>query len=298
MSAARHREPPSTDPLIVLAGGGRFPALVAASATARGRKVVIAAIRGEADPAVEAFDHVWIGRGHLSRLIRLARRTGARDLVIIGGMKERRMPRLSEIDLADLIEVVRHWRLLTHGEDGVLRRIARLLEARGLRIVGAGEAAPDLLMPAGPLGAQVPNESDRASIGFGLEAARRHGRGDVGQGVIVTDRTVVLKEGPAGTDAMIAAFAATPCSKERRGILVKSPKPIQDLRLDMPAIGPETVRAAAAAGLQGIAVVAGSTLVADRAALAAAADAAGLFVWGADAPLDLAADAATGEAPR
>ena len=271
-----------TDPLIVLAGGGRFPVLVAEAVTARGRAVTIAGIRGEADPSIEAFDHVWIGRGHLSRLIRLAKREGARDLVIIGAMKERRMPRLSEIDLADLVELVRNWRILTHGEDGVLRRIARLFEARGLRVVGAGEAAPELLMPVGALGRVVPDETRRAAILFGLGEARRHGAGDVGQGVIVTDRTVVLKEGTAGTDAMIAAFAAMPCSRERRGILVKCPKPIQDLRLDTPVIGPETVRAAAAAGLEGLALLAGATLVADRAEVARIADAAGLFVWGID----------------
>lgn len=272
----------SPEPLVILAGGGRFPVLVAESVRAQGRPVAVAAIRGEADPAIEAFDHVWIGRGHLSRLIRLARRIGARDLVIVGGMKERRMPRLSEVDLADLVEVIRHWRLLTHGEDGVLRRIARLFEARGLRVVGAGEAAPDLLMPVGPLGTRVPDAAALETIAFGVEAARRHGRGDVGQGVVVTGRTVVLKEGPAGTDAMISAFSALPCSKEKRGILVKCPKPIQDLRLDMPAIGPATVRAAAAAGLAGLAVVAGATLVADRAEIARIADEAGLFVFGVD----------------
>lgn len=272
----------SPEPLVILAGGGRFPALVAQAARAAGRPVTIAGIRGEADPEIEAFDHVWIGRGHLSRLIRLARRKGARDLVIVGGMKERRMPRLSEIDLADVLVVARHWRLLTHGEDGILRRLARLFEARGLRVIGAAEAAPQLLMPVGALGAKEPAAEALATIAFGVGAARRHGRGDVGQGVVVDDHTVVLKEGPAGTDAMIAAFSALPCSKEKRGILVKCPKPIQDLRLDMPAIGPETVRAAAAAGLEGLAVIAGATLVADRDEVARIADETGLFVFGVD----------------
>ncbi|MCE1235689.1 MAG: UDP-2,3-diacylglucosamine diphosphatase LpxI [Hyphomicrobiales bacterium] len=276
----------SGEPLIVLAGGGAFPALIAAAATARGRPVTIAGIRGEADPAIEAFDHVWIGRGHLSRLIRLARRRGARDLVIVGGMKERRMPRLSEIDLADLFELARNWRILTHGEDGVLRRLARLFEARGLRVVGAGEAAPELLMPVGALGAHRPSAAAQDSIAFGVEAALRHGAGDVGQGVVVTGRKVVLREGSAGTDAMIAAFGSLPCSGEGRGILVKCPKPIQDMRLDIPAIGPETIRAAAAVRLEGIAVIAGRTLVADREAVARLADETGLFVWGVDEPSD------------
>lgn len=268
---------------MILAGGGRFPVLIAEAARARGRAVTIAGIRGEADPAIEAFDHVWIGRGHLSRLIRLARRVGARDLVIIGGMKERRMPRLSEFDLTDLVEIVRHWRLLTHGEDGILRRLARLFEARGLRVVGAGEVAPELLMPLGALGAHRPDADALDTIAFGVTEARHHGRGDVGQGVVVADHTVLVKEGTAGTDAMIAALVALPSSIKSRGVVVKCPKPIQDIRLDMPAIGPATVRAAAAAGLRGLAVVAGETLVADRDELVRVADAAGLFVWGVDA---------------
>jgi len=274
------RRSPSAEPLIILAGGGRFPILVAEAARAAGRPVTLAGIRGEADPAIAAFDHVWIGRGHVSRLIRLARARGARQLVIVGGMKERRMPRLSEVDLADLFVVLRHWRLLTHGEDGILRRIARLFEARGLRVVGAGEAAPQLLMPTGALGRVVPDAAARAAIAVGVDAATRHGRGDLGQGVIVVGETVAAKEGWAGTDAMLAAFAAAPRATEGPAVLVKCPKPIQDLRLDMPAIGPETIRSAAAAGLSGIAVVAGATLVADRAELVAAADAAGLFVFG------------------
>ncbi|MCC8234554.1 LpxI family protein [Pinisolibacter aquiterrae] len=280
MPAATGSRSDAEGPLVILAGGGRLPLLVAEGAAARGRRVTIAGILGEADPAIEAHDHVWIGRGHLSRLIRLARARGARDLVIIGGMKERRMPRLSEFDLADLFELIRNWRLLTHGEDGILRRLARLFEARGLRVVGAGEVVPDLLMPAGPLGVARPSEAHLQTIAFGAGAARGHGLGDVGQGVIVTGRTVVLKEGFAGTDAMIDAFSKMPCAREKRGILVKCPKPIQDPRLDQPVIGAETVRAAAEAGLEGVAVEAGATLVADREALIRLADAAGLFVWG------------------
>ena len=271
------------DPLLILAGGGRFPLLVAEAATARGRPVTIAAIREEADPEVAKFDHVWLGRGHLGRLLKLARRTGARELVIIGHMRQRRMPRLSEIDLVDIAVVLRHWRLLSRGDDGVLRRLARLFEAKGLTVVGADRVAPELVMPTGALGRVVPDAAALADIAVGRAAAAEHGRTDIGQGVIVVDGAVARAEGPAGTDAMIAAHAAErPAGAPARGVLVKRPKPIQDLRLDMPAIGPDTVRAATAAGLAGIAVEAGGTLVADRAELVRAADAAGLFVWGFD----------------
>ena len=270
-------------PLVVLAGGGRFPALVAASARRAGRQVSIAGIIGEADRTIEAFDHLWIGRGHVSRLIAFAKKRGAGDLVIVGGIKAKRPPTFAEFDLADVWIVLTHLPLLLRREDGILRRVARFFEGRGLRVIGAAEAAPDLLMPAGALGAVQPSAEAEASIRLGVAAAMDHGLGDVGQGVVMLGPDVVLREGWAGTDAMIADFAALPDKGSAPGVLVKCPKPIQDMRLDMPAIGPETVRAAAAAGLAGIAVIAGQTLVAEREAVATLADRAGLFVYGVEA---------------
>ncbi|WP_333826083.1 LpxI family protein [Pinisolibacter sp.] len=271
----------SSGPLAILAGGGDFPGLVAAAARARGREVIIAAIRGEAGPSIEAFPHRWVGRGQLGTVLRLFRDAGARDLVIVGGIRDRRLPRLCELDFGAVVEFLRNLRILRRGDDSLLRKIARIFERRGLRIVGAGEAAPDLLMRAGALGEARPDASARADIECGIAAARDHGARDLGQAVIVVDGRVVAREGRDGTDAMLAAHAATRRPGEpRRGVLVKLPKPIQDLRLDMPAIGCGTVDAAASAGLAGIAVEAGGTLVADAAGVGAAADAAGLWVWG------------------
>ena len=272
---------PPAGPLAILAGGGAFPKAVAEAARAEGRAVVIAAIRGEADPAIEVFPHRWVGRGQLGTILKLFRRAGARDLVIIGGIRDRRLPRLSELDLGAIFEFLRNLRILTRGDDSLLRRIARIFERRGLRIVGAAEVAPDLLMTDGPLGRLRPAPDGLADVEVGIAAARAHGARDLGQAVIVVDGRVAAREGRDGTDAMLAAHAAPrPPVAPRHGVLVKLPKPIQDLRLDMPAIGPATVAAAAAAGLAGIAVEADGTLVADRPAVAAAADAAGLWVWG------------------
>lgn len=273
--------PVAGDALVILAGGGRFPVLVAEAARRQGRDVTIAAIRGEADEAVTQFPHRWIGRGQLGTLMKLMRAQGARDLVIVGAIKARRLPRLSELDLGGILEVIRHWRILRHGDDGLLRKIARLFEARGLRVVGAAEVAPELLMPKGALGHRLPSGTDLGDISIGLSGARAHGREDRGQAVIVRHGVVVLKEGPEGTDAMIASWGVMRAAGSvDGGILIKCPKPRQDRRLDMPAIGPETVRSAVAAGLRGIAVEAGGTIVADRDEMVRLADAAGIFVWG------------------
>lgn len=271
----------SSGPLAILAGGGAFPELVAAAARAAGRPVVIAAIRGAAEAGVTAYPHRYVGRGQLGAVIRLFRSAGARDLVIVGGLRERRLPRLSEIDLGAIVELIRNYRILRHGDDGLLRRVARIFERRGFRIVGAAEVAPHLLVPRGPLGTQAPGEREAANVAIGLAAARDHGRRDLGQGVIVVDGRIVAREGPEGTDAMLAAHAAARSpGAPACGVLVKCPKPGQDLRLDMPAIGPATVAAAARAGLAGVAVEAGGTLIADAAEVGRLADAAGLFVFG------------------
>jgi DUF1009 family protein len=273
--------PAAFAPLAILAGGGVFPSLVAAAAVSRGRAVTIFAIRGEADQAIESFPHRWIGRGQLGRLIRGMRRAGARDLVIIGGIRERRLPRPSELDLTGIIEVIRNRKILFQGDDGLLRKIARLIEARGVRVVGAADVAPELLMPEGPIGRLAPSARDFGDIAVGLPAAKAHGRADLGQAVIVVDGVVVAHEGPDGTDAMIARFGdARPLLDEPSGVLVKCAKPDQDRRLDLPAIGPATVLAAARAGLAGIAVETGSALIADRTLTTEVADTRGIFVAG------------------
>jgi DUF1009 family protein len=268
-------------PLGILAAGGALPAEVARAVAAGGRRVVLLALIGVASPDLAAFDPIWLKRGQLGRLFRTCRQRGVRQLVLIGGM-DRRMPRVSECDLTGLWQAWRHRDMLRAGDDSVLRRVARLLEPGGLTLVGAAEVAPGLLAPTGAMGAFAPPDASLIDIATGLAAARDLGRRDVGQGVVVAGGAVVAREGVAGTDAMLAELAASGAA--RGGVLVKCLKPQQDRRFDMPAIGPGTVAAARAAGLAGIAVEAGATLIAERARTLQAADAAGLFVYGAAVP--------------
>jgi len=141
----------------------------------------------------------------------------------------------------------------------------------------------DLLAPLGPLGRERPDAAAEADIAVGLAAAQAHGARDLGQAVVVRAGSVVGVEDAAGTDALIRRCAAAP-HEARNGVLVKMTKPHQERRVDLPAIGPATIAAAAAAGLSGIAIEAGATLVLDRAAVIAAADHAGMFVVGIKPP--------------
>jgi DUF1009 family protein len=164
--------------------------------------------------------------------------------------------------------------------------VIKLIEGEGLRVVGAHEIAPDLLATVGPLGAIAPGDDDRRDIARAGEAADALGRLDIGQGAVSIGGRVVATEGLEGTDGMLervaALRAAGRISPRRRGVLVKLCKPQQDIRADLPAIGVSTVLNAKAAGLAGVAIEAGRSLVLDRGALVKAADENGLFVCGID----------------
>src|SRR5262249_1497688 len=157
-----------------------------------------------------------------------------------------------------------------------LTSMGKVLEDEGLRLLGAHEVAPDILMPEGTLGRAKPSARDQTDIAFGLEYLHVAGKFDIGQAVVVANRHVLAVEAAEGTDGMLGRVAdmrgngrvQTPRGV---GILVKAPKPAQDHRFDLPSIGPQTVERASHAGLAGIAVVADSTIIADPEQLVAAA---------------------------
>lgn len=273
------------EPLAIICGGGSLPFAVADAAVRSGRRVVLFPLRGAADAArVVQYPHYWIGFGSAGRFRRLARDNRCRDVVFIGSVVR---PRLIQIwpDFLTLRLLPRVIGLLRGGDDRLLSGIGKLFEEHGFRLVGADEIAPEILMPCGALGRLTPTEQDRLDIATGLSLLRAMGPFDVGQAVVVADNRVLAVEAADGTDAMLAHVAElrrtgripTPL---RRGVLVKAPKPGQDRRIDLPSIGPRTLENAARAGLGGIAVLAGSTIVAEPERIPAAADGAGLFVVG------------------
>lgn len=286
--AAAAQPAKSGEPLVILAGGGDFPVAVARRAVALGVSVLVVGIRDEAGSEIAQFPHDWVKRGELGRLFRIVRRFRARRICLIGTIRERRLPTWREIDVIGLLTVFRFRRLLLGGDDSVLRKIARLFEARGLAIVSAADIAPELLAPRGSLGRVSPSAQDRRDIEVARAAALDLGRRDLGQAVVAADGVVVALEDRTGTDHLLDRVASDrQGTGARGGVLLKCLKPGQDPRLDMPAIGPTTVDNAARAGLAGIAVEARRTLVTDRDAVVARADEMGLFVHGFTSEFDL-----------
>ncbi len=276
-------------PLGIVAGGGSVPIAVAEAVMRRGRRVVLFPVRGWADPAaVERFAHHWISVGQGGRLARHARAEGCRDLVLVGTALR---PALASVRLDwttfRLLPAV--WRAYRGGDDHLLSGVAGIFHRLGFRVVGAHEVAPEILMPRGNIGTHGPGQRDVADIARGLALLRAIGPFDVGQAVVVANNQVLAVEAIDGTDNMLQRIAelrarGRVATAQGTGVLVKAPKPTQDRRLDMPAIGPKTVEAAARAGLAGIAVVAESTIIAEPQHVARAADAAKLFVCGIDEP--------------
>jgi UDP-2,3-diacylglucosamine hydrolase len=277
--------PQITSPVGLIAAGGAMPFAVAESLAARGITPILFALRGICDPKGAArFRHHWISIGELGRARKLFRREGCRDLVFIGSLVR---PALSEIrlDFGTLGVLKDVWAAFRGGDDHLLSGIGRILERDGFQMKGIKDVAPDLLMPEGCLTRAKPNETATADIARGSEVLRALGPFDIGQAVAVIDGHVVGVEDIDGTDGFLARVAAL---RERgrirtaagRGVLVKAPKPGQDLRFDLPTIGPRTVEGAARAGLAGIAVAAGNTLLAEPQAMIEAADRARLFVTG------------------
>ena len=265
-----------------------MPFAVADSLSKRGIAPVLFALRGACDPAgLARFRHHWISVGELGRATKLFRSEGCRDLVFIGTLAR---PAISDIRLDwGTLRVLPHvWASFRGGDDHLLSSIGRIFEREGFRMVGIRDIAPDLLTPEGCFTRAVPDADASADIVLAREVLTALSPFDIGQAVVVIDRHVVGVEDIEGTDGLLARIAGLRRqgrirARESRGVLVKAPKRSQDLRFDLPTIGPRTVEGAANAKLAGIAVVAGSTLVAEPQAMIEQADARGLFVTGVPA---------------
>jgi UDP-2,3-diacylglucosamine hydrolase len=274
-----------SSPVGLIAAGGVMPFAVADSLIARGINPVLFALRGSCDPVkVARFRYHWISIGQISRLTKLLRSENCRDLVFIGTLVR---PALSEIRLDwGTLRVIPHvLAAFRGGDDHLLSGIGGILERDGFRMVGIKDVAPDLLMPEGCLTRASPDDNAAADIARGREVLHALSPFDIGQAAIVIDGHVVGVEDIEGTDGLLARVARLRAegrirARTARGVLIKAPKSGQDLRFDLPTMGPRTVEGAAAAQLAGIAIVAGNTIVVDPQTVIEAADAARLFVTG------------------
>jgi DUF1009 family protein len=271
--------------IAIICGGGTFPGAIADAVIRRGRRPVMFGIKGWADPdLIERYTHHWVAIGQAGRFFRLANAERCREVLFIGTVLR---PALTQIrlDWRTIRLLPRLVRFFRGGDDRLLSGVAGLAEDGGLRVIGVHEVAPEIMVPEGALARYQPTERDRTDIARALALIAALGPFDVGQAAVVAENHVLGVEAAEGTDNLLVRIAelrrqgrvTTPPGV---GVLVKAPKPGQDRRFDLPSIGPRTIENAARAGLAGVAVTAGSSIIAEAADVIAAADREKLFIVG------------------
>ncbi len=279
------------DNLGLIAGNGRFPFLLLDAARAHGLSVVVAAIKEETDPEIDARAAAdpsirvhWMSLGELSRLIDTFQREGVTRAVMAGQVKHKQIFSSIRPDwrLAKLLLNLR-----TRNTDMLLGAVAKVLGDEGITLLSSTVFLEPMLATRGVLTARAPDETELADIAYGLTVARGIAGFDLGQTVVIAAQACVAVEAMEGTDATIAragalfrTLDAEASTLQRRLTVIKVAKPNQDMRFDVPVVGVPTIETMRAAGATCLCVEAGHTLVFDREAMVAAADASGIAIVG------------------
>lgn len=272
--------------LSIIAGGGEMPLSVAQAAASAGRPIHIFGISGNADRGIEEFPHSWINFAHIGKILSVSRAKNFHELVIVGAVK-RPVFRDLRPDFGAIINLPGLLGWTVGGDNSVLAGIIGFFESKGFTVVGAHEIAPNLLAGQEIFTRRKPGKTDKADIAVGLNVVSTLGALDVGQAAVVSHQYVLAVEAAEGTDQMLNRCKSLNKRGDnkrgkRSGVLVKCAKPGQERRIDLPTVGPDTVRRAAEAGLAGIAIAADDVLIVNRDKFIQAADEAGLFVVGVE----------------
>ncbi len=263
----------------IIAGGGTLPRSLIEHCKKINRDFFVLAIEGNADPTLITDDipHAWIRIGQAGTGFKRFKDERVEEVVMIGT--------IHRPSFKDLIPDMRTTAFFAKigakalGDDGILRALIKEIEAEKMRVVGIHEVMGDILVKSGVLGKVKPDKDDMIDITRGVKVAFVLGQLDVGQAVIVQQGLVLGMEGIEGTDELIKRCGGYK-RKGSGGVLVKLRKPQQDMRIDLPTIGPRTIENAKNSGLNGLAVHAGNTLIVDEKEVIKAADKAGLFIIG------------------
>lgn len=266
------------NPLGVVLGRGDLPSVIIHSCHKKKRPYVLFAIQENADPEfVGSHPHEWISFGQIKKNLDLFRKYQIKEIVFAGHVRRPSFfaLNLDRMGLRWLLSIG----LKALGDDGLLSGVVRLLEKEGFKVLGAHQLVKELLMPAGSLGKIKPSDQDLKNIQKGVAAAKDLGRQDIGQGVIISKGIILARETSEGTDWMLKE-ASSLLGKNKEGVLVKVAKPQQEKRVDLPTIGPDTIKNLARYGYKGVALEVGNGLILHPERVIQLADQKGIFVYG------------------
>jgi hypothetical protein len=275
LNGAVTKQPPHLEePIGLIAGGGKFPLLVAESARKEGHSVIAVAHLDETDPALEkeVDKIIWIKLGQLGQLIKAFKENKVQKALMAGSINKRRMFSRIRPDLAGLALMSK---MAIFHDDGILKALAEEFESKGIEIISCVAFLPELLAQPGCLTRKKPAKSEKEDIAFGWKMAKELGRLDIGQCVVVRNKTVLALEAIEGTDETVLRGGRL---AREKAVVVKVSKPNQDLRFDIPSVGLKTIEVMSEVKASVLAIEANKTLMFDKLEMIAHADGAGISI--------------------
>ncbi|HNO77121.1 MAG TPA: UDP-2,3-diacylglucosamine diphosphatase LpxI [Phycisphaerae bacterium] len=265
----------------LMAGGGAMPRMVVENARKAGQQVVVLGLRGFADPELASIadKFYWCGVGRMGRAIRLFLREGAYRMILAGSVKKSDMyGRFRLFRLLPDLTTMRFWffHLPDKRTDSILGKLAEMLEARGILMENCVKYLMDSMAKEGVLTRSQPSASQMRDIEFGWPVAKEMGRLDIGQSIAVKEQDVIAVEAIEGTDRMIVR--AGELCRAGGWTLIKVSKPNQDMRFDVPTVGPDTIENLKKHGAKALVIEADKTFVVDYEAMVERAEKYGIVV--------------------
>lgn len=252
----------------LIAGNGEFPLLFMEKAADLGLEVFVCALKGEADKKIEKYSKSinWLNVGQVKKVLKFFKKNNVEKAVMLGGVTKTRL----FFDVRpDSLAIRTVAKLKNTHDDNLLRAFSNLMDENGIKVVGSYEVLPELLAKPGIWTKKQPDPEILKDILIGFKTAKKIGELDIGQTIVVSGGSVVAVEAVEGTDNAIRRGGSL-CGKG--GVVVKVSKPNQDMRFDIPAIGPETLKTMKEAGIDVLAIEALKTNVLDHAGMISMAD--------------------------
>ena len=270
----------------IFTGYGSLPRELAAHLRANGHEPYIVGIENQVEPWIADYNHELFVWGKLGKFFKHLKKNNIKQIVFAGGVTRPSL-RFRDMDWGGVISLSKVMVFMVGGDNSLLTGLMKLFDQHGVKVVGAHEIMPELLTKSGLLFGRKPSKKAFYNIQKAFEACKVLGALDIGQAAVAVGGRVVAVEGIEGTDGMLERIADMRASGKlyedgKHGVLVKTIKPEQDMRADLPTIGPKTIEAVIKAGLKGVAIEAGCSLLLEKELTLAKAKEAGVFVYGID----------------
>ena len=271
----------------IFAGRGSLPSELADHLRSIGHEPFILGIEGEVEPWINDYQNELFVWGKLGRFFKHLKSNNIKQVIFAGGVTRPTL-RFRDMDWGGVVSLSKVMAFMVGGDNSLLTGLMKLFDQHGVKVIGAHEIMPELLTPKGLLFGRKPSKKALHNIDKAFEACKALGALDIGQAAVAVGGRVVAVEGIEGTDGMLERIASMRASGRlfedgKHGVLVKTMKPDQDMRADLPTIGPQTIEGLIKAGLKGVAIEAGHSLLLEKQLTLELAKQAGVFVYGLEA---------------